>query len=285
MKGWLFLIPFLIGVTFFFLIPVIRSLLFSFSEITYDSNGYILDLIGLKPYKQALLEHTEYRQTVVQAFLKMLMTAPLCLMFSFFMASLLNQNFRGKTMFRVILFLPAIVTTLKSSNALESSMNGFSGYKDTFSDAAVHFTQQISDYLTSVGVSQSISGSITGLADQLYNVINISSIQILILLVGMQAISPALYEAAKVEGANSWEVFWKITFPMISPLLLTCAVYTVIDSFTSQGNSVLKMIQTTSLTQMDMAQGAAMAWIYFMTITVMLAIVWFIFSKFISYEN
>lgn len=281
LKGYLFFLPLFFGLIFFFIIPIVKSFLFSVSDVVSGASGYKITLTGFSAYFQALNVHTSYRQTVVSAAIAVLTKTPLIIIFSFFMASVLNQQFKGKTFFRVVMFLPVILTVMNSqNNALENSMDSFSSYKSASGTAAVSFTKQITDWLIGTGVSEDFANSLTGLADSVYSVISLSAIQILILLVGMQAVSPSLYEAARVEGATSWECFWKITFPMVSPMIMTCVIYTVIDSFTSNDNAVMSLMSETAFTKLQFSLASAMGWIYFALIGLLLAVIAIVFSKF-----
>ena len=106
------------------------------------------------------------------------------------------------------------------------------------------------------------------------------------MLVGMQSISPSLYEAAMVEGATAWEKFWKITFPMISPLVFTCIIYTVIDSFTANDNQVMELMSTTAFTDLKFSLASAMGWLYFLLIGIFLVIIERLFRRLIfSYDQ
>ena len=108
----------------------------------------------------------------------------------------------------------------------------------------------------------------------------------LIFLAGLQSISPALYEACRIDGATAWETFWKITFPMISPMILVNAVYTIIDSFTSSSNTVMSYISTLYQANMsDRVVSTAMAWIYFAIIILIIAAFFGIFSAFVFYQK
>lgn len=282
-KSYLFLLPLIFGLVFFFAIPVVKSMLFSVSTVTSGPTGYKMTLKGFSSYYEALNVHTSYRQTVVKSVLSVLATTPLIIIFSFFMASVLNQDFKGKTLFRVILFMPVILEVmLTQSNSLESAMGVFSSYKSSGADAAaVSFTEQFADWMASAGIAESVSDRIISLVNSVYGVINLSAIQILILLIAMQSISPSLYEAATVEGATGWESFWEITFPMVSPMIMTCIIYTIIDSFTANNNGVMSMIYETAFTKLQFSLSSAMGWIYFLMIAVLLAAVAALFKKFV----
>lgn len=286
LKGYVFLIPLIIGLVTFFIIPVAKSFLFSISDVTSGKAGYQIVLRGFAAYKEALTVHTSYRQTVTSAIIDVALTTPLVILFSFFMASVLNQEFRGKTFFRVVLFLPVILTVMNSyNNSLENSMM-VSDFNSAVGATTTSFTHQISDWMISAGLSEDIAGTITGLVDKIYDVIDLSAIQILIMLVGMQSISPSLYEAARVEGTTAWEKFWKITFPIISPLVFTCIIYTIIDSFTTDDNQVMELMSTTAFTDLKFSLASAMGWLYFLLITVFLIIVQRLFKNLIfSYDQ
>ena len=286
LKGYVFLIPLIIGLVTFFIIPVVKSFLFSIGDVTSGRDGYSIAITGFSAYKDALTVHTSYRQTVTSAIIDVALSTPLVILFSFFMASVLNQDFIGKTFFRVVLFLPVILIVMNSyNNTLESSMMT-SDYNSAVGATTTSFTKQFSDWMISAGMGEDIVGTITGLVDKIYEVIDLSAIQILIMLVGMQSISPSLYEAAMVEGATAWEKFWKITFPMISPLVFTCIIYTIIDSFTANDNKVMELMSTTAFTDLKFSLASAMGWLYFLLIGIFLVIIQRLFRHLIfSYDQ
>ena len=107
----------------------------------------------------------------------------------------------------------------------------------------------------------------------------------LIFLAGLQSISPSIYEASQIEGATSWETFWKITFPMISPMILVNAIYTVIDSFTTQSNSVMTYINGVYNSTGGEAKSSAMAWMYFLIVILIIAAVAGVFSAYVFYQK
>ena len=147
LKGYVFFIPLIIGLITFFFIPTVKSFLFSISDVTSGADGYKFTVTGFSAYKNALFVHTSYRQTVIQSAIYVITTTPLVILFSFFMASVLNQNFRGKVFFRVVMFLPVILTVMNSqSNTLESSMGAYSSYKGADA-AAVSFCRILISFL------------------------------------------------------------------------------------------------------------------------------------------
>lgn len=105
--------------------------------------------------------------------------------------------------------------------------------------------------------------------------------QILIFLAGIQSISPSIYESASVEGATAWEMFWKITLPMVSPMLLVNVFYTIIDNLTRDNNELMNYIRNISFSQGMYGEGAAMAWLYFLVVAVILVVLVAIISRFV----
>ena len=134
-------------------------------------------------------------------------------------------------------------------------------------------------------VGQGLVDFVKDMINNIYDIVNRSGVQMLIFLAGLQSISPAIYEACRIDGATAWETFWKITFPMISPMILVNAVYTIIDSFTTDSNSVMKYIQTAYTSSGGMVRSSAMAWMYFLLVMLILALLGGIFSAFVFYQK
>lgn len=286
MKGYLFLLPLIFGMIMFFLIPMVKSVFISLGDTVVTEQGQRTIFKGIANYKEVLFVNSDFLPTAAKAILNMLFTTPLVMIFSFFMASVLNQSFKGRTFFRVVLFIPVIIMmTSGQTNVLESQMSGMSSYKDTFDVSSEAFTTQIANYLLEAGVSEKITSGITNVTNMVYSVINLSGIQILIMLTGMQSISPSLYEAAKVEGGTAWENFWKITFPMVSPLILTSFIYTIIDSFTSSSNGLMSLIKDTAFTDQNYSTASAMSILYFAVVGIIIAVVAWVVSKFVFYYD
>ncbi|MCR5755072.1 MAG: ABC transporter permease subunit, partial [Acetatifactor sp.] len=121
-------------------------------------------------------------------------------------------------------------------------------------------------------------------AENVYSISNNAGVQILIFLSGLQSISPSLYEAAAMEGCSKWESFWKITLPMISPMILVNIIYTIVDSFTKYDNNVMRIIQE-QLLGADYGNAAAGAWVYFLIIAFLVTTILGVASRFVFYQN
>lgn len=186
-------------------------------------------------------------------------------------------------MFLPVIIASGVIVGLESSDLLVSTLSTdstSSGVGETI--ALLNISTFLSEYtaLPTVivdGLSEAVNG--------LYDIVTASGVQILIFLAGLQGISPSLYEASSMEGATAWENFWKITFPMISPLILVNSVYTVIDLFTNENNEMMIAIKNKIFTEIEYGKGSAMAWIYFVCIAVILVIVGGLISRHVFYYD
>ena len=126
---------------------------------------------------------------------------------------------------------------------------------------------------------------VINLVDKVYDIANSSGIQIIIFLSGLQTISPSMYEASKIEGCTAWENFWKITLPMISSLILVNVIYTVVDFCTKSDSQIMTLINDKLFKNVDYGLCAAMSWVYFGVIMVILGILAFIISRWVYYYD
>ena len=293
--GWLFIAPFLIGFLLIYLPMILESLQFSFSELKIQTGGgYKLINVGFGNYSYALLEDPDFVTTLGTSLVDLLFNVPAIVIFSLFMAVLLNQKMRGRAIFRAIFFIPVIVSTgiiesIDLMNDLSANMEQISNSENSMdggnSGAEILTAMDVRRLFSGMQIGAGLVDYVVTLVNNVYNIINKSGVQMLIFLAGLQSISPAIYESCYIEGASSWETFWKITFPMISPMILVNAVYTVIDSFTSQSNVIMKYISDIYGGEGGMVRATAMSWIYFMIVVVALAIVAGILSAYVFYQR
>ncbi|NLM24702.1 MAG: sugar ABC transporter permease [Firmicutes bacterium] len=283
--GYIFILPFIIGFILFILSPVVQSIVLSTNEVRITSTGFELDYIGLSNYNFALRVHADFVEELVNVMRLMLMNVFWILVFSFFAALLLNQRFRGRLIARVIFFLPVIMSSgvilkLEQEDYMMGMLEGT--VEETFN--FVNF-DALSSFLMRLRIPDGFMETIALAVDNIPTIINASGIQILIFLAGLQSISPSLYEAAEVEGGTAWENFWLITLPMISPLILTNIVYTIVDFFISPNNTLVQMIRNTTFQGAGFGVSAAMSWIYFTAIAVILGITLLIFNRLVFYHE
>ena len=293
--GWIFVLPFIIGFLFVYL-PILKdSLYLSLCEMnTIKGGGYTLDFVGFRNYSDALFGEygTEYIQTLLTGIGGLVLEVPAILLFSLFMAILLNQKMMGRAAFRAIFFLPVVLATgimetIENQNILGAYMGETSGIDDGSGSSAadsIVSAMDIETLFASMKVGTKLVGYVVGIVNQIYGIVNRSGVQMLIFLAGLQSISPAIYEACRIDGATGWETFWKVTFPMISPMILVNAVYTIIDSFTTESNTVMSYISKIT-NKVGTEVSTAMSWIYFLIVILILLIVAGVMSMFVFYQR
>jgi len=284
--GVLFVTPWLLGFILLMVIPFVQSLQFSFHKLTLNSEGYSLQYVGFENYRNIFFVDAWYVRSLTEAVTVMALNVPLIIFFSLFTATLLVQKFRGRMLARAIIFLPVVLASgviakLDNGNFLAQMIGSAS--TDMEGNYSGLRSIELRPLLFQAGLSIDIVEYLTSAVDRIYQIISSSGVQILIFLAGLQSISPSLYEAAKMEGATGYEAFWKITFPMISPLILTNVVYTIIDSF--YDNKMTQMIQDAAFGRLDFGVSSAMSWIYFLVISLILVVSTYLISKRVFYYD
>ena len=272
--GVLFILPFIIGFCLFMLKPIVNSLLMSLYEIDGIADG--LNLVkwnNFDNYHYAMSTDPNFSVYLFNTaepmgeVWRMLINIVATLVMSFVIAVILNQDFKGRTVCRVIFFLPVILSSgvlpgIESSNEFYNLMSGIGESVEEAS--GINISAALQDLLSVSGVAGDVFDVIFKMIDAIYDVVMASGIQIIVFLSGLQSISPSLYEAADVEGCSGWEAFWKITFPMVSPLLLVNLIYTIIDFFMKNDNRVMEYITNTVMYRQGLfGYASAMSWIYF----------------------
>lgn len=283
--GYGFIAVWFIGAIIFFMIPLIQSFIYSFYDIKPDAGGMTGEFVGLAKYNYALNEDTSYRGYLLSILKETLWKTPLIMIFSLFIAVVLNQKFRGRTFSRAIFFLPAIIATGPVYSIISGNMSsmGNSG-SDNFSTMfSVDLFGEFMNFLGIYDISENVTKAVEVIENDLFGIVWNAGIQILMFMAALQNIPLSSREAAIIEGATEWEYFWKITFPSVSPMILVCFIFTVIDSFTDPENEVMGRIGTMQ-TDWKYGEASAMAWIYFAIVLAAVGVISLIINKFIYYE-
>ena len=294
--GWIFVLPFVIGFVLIYVPMIAQSIISTFYNVRLSAqlNGfYTIKPVGLANYQAVLFEDTKFVQILTTGMAQMLIDIPAIIIFSLFMAVILNQKMIGRAVFRAIFFVPVIVSTGiiaqidRSTSNVTTNMEGevSTGQQAQGGGSTTELISatDISALFSSMKIGGGLVTYVVQIINNIYNIVNRSGVQLLIFLAGLQSISPAIYESCSIDGATGWETFWKITFPMISPMILVNAVYTVIDSFTSANNTIMNYIIQESVQRT--AEATAMAWIYFILIVVIVAVVAAVMSAYIFYQR
>lgn len=286
LAGYVFILPWIVGFTAFFAKPVIQSILFSLQDVKMAPGGFTASFVGFDNYHYMLFKDPLFVRQLYQSLENVLYEVPIIIMFSLFIAVILNQSFRGRTFMRAIFFLPVIVTSGVVIVLLKDQV--FSNSFSLTSNVYLFRTTGFQDILVQAGVHQTIVNYFTDVINRIFSLTWKSGVQILLFLAALKAISPSIYEASKMEGASGWDTFWKITLPMVSPVILLNIVYTIIDTFTEYGtewtgNTVMSAIYRTGFIDLLFGYSAAMAWMYFVLIGLLLAAVYLTIGRKVFY--
>lgn len=292
--GWLFVAPFVL-IFFLVYIPVIiDSIRYSFSTIyPLSGGGFMLDYVGFQNYSDAIFKDAHFVTTLTGGLRQLVLEVPAIIVFSLFMAVLLNQKMVGRTLFRAIFFIPVILSTgliddIDLNNSFATYAEGGDESQRSQAANSLVSAMDLQSLFSGFKIGSGLVDYVVQIVNDVYNLVNRSGVQMLIFLAGLQSISPAIYESCTIDGATTWETFWKITFPMISPMILVNAVYTVIDSFTSGSNKVMNYIGAVYdgvTTQGGDVLATAMYWIYFSLVILIIAAVAGIMSAFVFYQR
>ena len=303
--GWVFILPFLIGLVFLYASVIWESFTYSFAKYNtipaIRGGGYSLTFVGFDNFASQLMKTVDsegktFLELIFTSFAAQIIDIIIIIMFSLFIAVLLNQKMIGRTAFRAIFFIPVVVGAgiiakidstageiLAAMSSLEGidmgTANGGQGSSGLVSAMDVNML------LGSLGLPSTFTDIIITLVENIYEIVNRAGVQMLIFLSGLQSISPAIYESCSIDGATGWETFWKITFPMLSPMILVNAFYTIIDSFTAESNEVMLAIIDISPNGVPSGEQSAAAWTYFGLVIVSLLLVAFLFRNFVFYNR
>ncbi len=287
LQGYLYVLPWIIGFLLFFLMPIIQTAVYSFG--TLDKETYEITFNGFKNYIHAFRGDAEFPMKLVDSLVN-LIDVVLILIFSYFAALLLRNKFRGSLFVKSVFFL----TVILASDLFMQMQNTSSAVNGAQMNASIQETQQMftalqtidfNKYFAAMGIG---GGWITYLNDAISNIFSImirSGIQIFIFLAALHSIPESSYEAAKIEGATAWEIFWAITFPMTGPMILVNTIYTIVDSFGSSLNTVMVYINSLALNKNEMGYASALSWIYFLCIAVILTVIYLLCRKKLFYQN
>lgn len=286
-SGYFFVAPFLVGIVLVYIPILLDSIWFSFNTMNYQTNQFVS--VGLDYYKYALLEDPSFVTRLLAGLQEIIFEVPAVIIFSLFIAVVLNQKMLGRAMFRAIFFVPVIISTgfmetLIFKDVMADQVEG--GIQDgsgASTGSEIISVLDVQKLFGQMKVGAELVQYVVQIVNDVYNIINYSGVQMLIFLAGLQSISPSIYEASQIEGATGWETFWKITFPMISPMILVNAVYSVINAFTRSTNSAMSFIS--GFYSGNEHKATAMSWIYFAVVILVIAAVAGIVSTFIFYQK
>jgi ABC-type sugar transport system permease subunit len=280
--GFLFVLPWIVGFALFFARPLVISFLYAFQNVKVTPNGLKGSYIGLSNFKYALFTDPDFIRKFVDSFVNIIYAVPLILVYCLFVAVLLKDKFFGRGFMRAIAFLPVIIAsgvlmeTLKE-DVFSQGMRGGVQSVYLFSGAGIN------GILTELGFGQGLIQVFNNVIERIFDLTWRSGVQVLLFIAGLYSIPSYLYEASGLEGARPWEQFWKVTFPLLTPIILLNIVYTIIDSFTDYGNQVILTIYQAAFSQVRFGYSSALSWMYFLSIALFLGIVYLVLKRRITY--
>jgi len=263
--GFLFILPWLIGFIWFYARSLFMTIQFSLSELEVKAGGgYTLEFVGLDNFFYALRGHGTFKQILTTSVTDMLIDVPLITFFALLMAMLLNKKFKGRTLVRAIFFLPVLLNSDAITSAMDTARTlmsgGISNASAELAEAAAGSGVSIEYYIQmfgSLGLPMGLLEYVAGAVARISEIINASGVQIIIFIAALQSINGSMYEVAKIEGATTYETFWKVTFPMVMPHIVTCVVYSVVDSFAD--SEVVELAYKVAFTEMNYGLSSAMS--------------------------
>ncbi len=294
LSGWLFCLPFVIGILGIYLPIVLKSIEVGFHGSMGNNPAFTLDA-----YKFVFIEDGQFTTTVVDAIKDLIIQIPAIVIFSLFMAIILNQKMTGRTFFRAVFFLPVILSTgiidaIDTRISAGAIVEGGAMDDNTGETAGLMSSLDMEMLLSSVNLRLTLGKTtidlveiVTTLVNNIFEIVSRSGVQMLIFLSGLQSISPSIYESCQMEGATAWETFWKITLPMISPMILVNAIYTVVDLFTAADNRVMQGLAGYGGMFGDKNPGnfSAGIWVYTALVLVVIVVVALLLRTVVFYQR
>ena len=279
--GYAFISLWAVGFIFLFLLPFITSVRYSLSSVTIKQ-GYVgLKACGFNNFVNLFVKNPDFLPAFTETVTTVAAKSPLIIIFSLFIAVVLNQKFKDRTFFRAVFFLPVIIAGGIAIEIING--NYFLGLISSGDRSNALFqSQSIAVSLTSSGIPQTAVDYILKTVEEIFGLVWNSGIQILIFIAGLQSIPSTLYEVANVEGSNGWTTFWKITVPMLAPMLVVNIFYTVVDNMISYSNSMFKLIDD-YMNALKFDQAAAMSVICFAVIFISVVLIYIIGNRYVYY--
>lgn len=284
-SGYLFIAPFIIGFLLFMVQPLFQSLYMSFCDVQLGAGTFNPVWRGIFNFNYAFRIDAEYTRLLTEELARMAIYSVSIMVFSFFVALVLNQKFKGRALVRSVFFLPVILASgvmlkLDSENAL---MAVIAQTVEVNAQSSASITNALQEILRTSGVGVRAFEELFEVIDNIYDVAITSGIQIIIFLSGLQTISASMYEAADIEGCTKWESLWKITFPMVSSLFLVNWIYTIVDFCMRSDNAIIEKITNLMNINLNYGLASAMSWAYFVLVMAIVGVSSFIISKGVYY--
>lgn len=253
--GIAFISPWILGALMFLVYPLAASFWYSLNNIRITPLGQSFTYVGIGNFTQILMVDTDFPVTLADYLISTIASVPIIVVFALMIAIMLNQDVKGRGVFRLIFFLPVIIV----SGPILGMLNAEGAGSVTAIDIQA-ITKAVEDTLPG-----SIAEPISDLFENMITILWYSGVQILIFLSSLQKIDRSMYEAAKIDGGSGWECFWKITLPTIRPMILLNCVYTIVFISNNDQNAIIELIKNSMFSgtrEKGYGYASAMAWLY-----------------------
>lgn len=282
--GIIFIIPWVIGMLLFFLPSFFKTILWSFNDLNVRAGVVTSKFVGFANFKRLFTGYVVeggriFSVETIQFMKDLVIDLPVIIIFSIIIAVLLNKKFKGHTVIKAIFFIPVVFNMSVISTTLSGS---FGQFVEESLQGETTFVEGITGFLLQIGIGESILGVVLNAVSRIFMIVNLSGIQILLFVAAIQSVPKHLYEAAAVEGATKYESFWKITIPMITPMIITAAVYTVVDSFT---RAPISKFLVSAVNEGNHGLAAAVSVVYFLINILLIGIVFLLFRGRVFYYD
>lgn len=255
-SGLIFVAPWIIGAAIFFIYPLFNTLWLSVHEI-FNWKTMERDFVGLKWYIDTVTADINFLPRMFKVSFQNLINLPFLNIFALIIAIMLNRDIRARGLYRTLFFLPVLL----GNGFIMQQLLGQNIDGETISFASrVILTDSVMEYIGPKG-TELVNSFLNNITTILWS----SGLNIVIYLSGLQSISPHIYEAARVDSASEWEIFWLITLPMMAPMIQLNLVFTVIYTFSMADNDMLEFIDFLAFNSTERAAyeySSAVAWIY-----------------------
>ena len=274
--GYFFMSPWILGFMVFTLFPFLMTIYLSFCSVSSTIRGYEISFIGLDNYYTAFFRNTEFVPALL-SFLGMVIPYTfIIIVISFILAYLLNKIKTGRTVMRIIYFLPIIILSGPvMSQILDSA------------DEAITISQGVSEIYRSIWIfrilysySPEFTIFLERIFDQLSMILWFTGSPIVLFISTLQRINHSLYEAAHIDGANEWQVLWKITVPMAKPTALVASIFTIVQLGSYDTSDIYSLIKTaTNNTASGLGYAATYAWLYGIMVLLVIGAAFLVFRE------
>ncbi len=268
--GYGFILIWVIGFALFTAIPLYETLRYSFNRVTVTATHIELSYVEWANYSRALLTDPTFIELLIGYAIEMLISVPIVLIFAMIIALFLNQKFRFKGLFRVIFFLPIVITSGPVIRELTA--------QGAASAPGLADIPAVVDFLAEL--PRALRSPVEYLLTSFILILWFSGVQILIYLSSLQKVDRSVYEAAAIDGASSWDTFWKIVLPALSTATVVNAIYTIVTLSHFSENKVIQYIYARTYdVQGGIGLASAMAFLYFAVMVALLALIFLLLTR------